>query len=128
MRRISILAALAAMAIRCGTASAGEKIKLPTANAKAQVTTAVQHGTTPITNVNWVNRAWRRGYMGYASPGYYSTYRPYYGYGYGYPYGGYYTRPYYGYSYYGPGAYIGAPGVRLGAAPFGYGGWGGMWW
>ncbi|HVA46557.1 MAG TPA: hypothetical protein VNH11_09300 [Pirellulales bacterium] len=127
MRRLSILAAIAAVAMWCGTASAGEKIKLPTGKSTAQITTAVQQGTAPITNVNWATRAWRRGYYGGYSPYYYS-YRPYYGYGYGYPYGSYYTRPYYGYSYYSPRYYGWGPGFRAGFGPLAFGGWGGWYW
>lgn len=124
MKRISILAAIAALALWCGTATAGEKIKLPTANNQAKVSTAVQYGTTPITEVQFGPRAaFRRGYWAGYGPGYYSSYRPYYGYSYGYPYGSYYTRPYYGYSYYSPGVSAWGPGVRVGVAP-----WGGVWW
>ena len=125
MRKLSILAAIAAVGLWCGTASAGEKIKLPTASNQAKVTTAVQHGTTPITTVQFGRRAaYRRGYWnGYNTPGYSYSYRPYYNYGYGYPYGSYYSAPYYGYSYYSPGVSAWGPGVRVGVAP-----WGAMWW
>ncbi|HQU41889.1 MAG TPA: hypothetical protein PK867_03720 [Pirellulales bacterium] len=124
MRRLGILAAVIAAAMWCGTAWGGERTNLPTANGTPQVTTAVQHGTAPITNVSLAGRVWRSGYGYYP----YYAYRPYYGYGYGYPYGSYYTRPYYGYSYYRPGWYGWGPGARLGVGPLAWGRWGGWYW
>jgi len=132
MRRFTVLAALVAAMMWGTTTFAGEKIKLPTgpANATPQVTTAIQHGPSPITNVDWARRAYRNGwgYGGYYAP--YYSYRPYYGYGYASPYyGGYYTAPYYGYSYSAPGWYGGygawGPGVGVGVGPLAarVGGW-----
>jgi hypothetical protein len=124
MRRLTVLAVLVAATLCASTAAAGEKIKLPTgpATAKPQVTTAIQHGSTPIANVAWPARALRNGwYPGSYGGGYYSpyyTYRPYY-YGYSTPYNGYYTAPYYGYSYYAPGVYYGGPRVAVGVGPLG---------
>lgn len=119
MRRTAIVAAFVAAAVWSGAAFAGEKIKIPTgpAGTHPQVTTAIQHGKSPVTNANWARRAWRNGYGGYYAP--YYSYRPYYG-GYGFGNGGYYTRPYYGYPYYTPGWYGG-----YGHGGLGYGGWGG---
>ena len=112
---------------------AGEKIKLPSGPTKAtpQVTTAIQHGSAPLTSVQWgARRAWRNGgYGGYGYSPYYSSYRPYYG-GYTPYYGGYYTTPYYGYSYYSPGYSYGGwgPGVSVGVGPMAYGRVGGWYW
>lgn len=133
MRSSTIFAAIAAMALGATTTVlGGEKIKLPTGPAKAvpQVTTAIDHGTAPITNVAYPLRAWRNGYAYYGGYSPYYSYRPYYG-GYGYGYGGYYTRPYYGYSYYTPGWAYGpgvgvsvGPGVGIGVGPVArLGGW-----
>lgn len=129
MRRLTILAAIAALPLCVTTSLAGDKIKLPTAPANTpRVMTAVDHQEAPVTNVAYGRRAYRRGYYGYGYTPYYA-YRPYYG-GYGYGYGGYYTRPYYGYSYYAPGwgGYYGGwgPGfgVGIGVAPMArLGGW-----
>lgn len=130
MKRTVIWAAIAATALCTPSLFAGEKTKLPSGPAKAtpQVTTAIQHGSTPITNVDWARRASRNGWYGGYSP-YYSSYRPYYG-AYTPYYGGYYTAPYDGYSYYSPGGYYGGwgPGVAVGVGPLAYGRVGGWYW
>jgi hypothetical protein len=129
MKRISICAATVAAFLWSPTAFAGEKIKLPSGPAKAtpQVSTAIQDGRTPVTNVDWARRAYRNGYYGGYSP--YYAYRPYYGV-YTPSYARYYTRPYYGYSYYAPSWYYGgwAPGVTFGVGPYAYGQFGGLYW
>lgn len=131
MKRTTIWTAILATALSAPSVFAGEKTKLPSGPAKAapQVTTAIQRGDTPVTNVQlWARRAWRNGGYGGYSPYYYS-YRPYYS-GYAPYYGGYYTRPYYGYSYYSPGYSYGGwgPGVSYGVAPLAYGRVGGWYW
>jgi hypothetical protein len=133
MRKAMVLA-IVAMLLWGTTTLAGEKIKLPSGPAKAapQVTTAIQHGSAPITKVDWAGRAWRNGwyggYGGYYRP-YYSFYRPYYS-GYAPYYGGYYSAPYYGYSYYAPGGYYRGwgPGASVGVGPLAYGRIGGWYW
>jgi len=127
-------AAIAATALCSPPVFAGEKIKLPGGAAKAapQVTTAIQRGKAPVTNVQLgPRRAWRNGWYGGYAP-YYSSYRPYYG-TYTPYYGGYYTTPYYGYSYYSPSWYYGGyggwgPGVSVGVGPMAYGRVGGWYW
>ncbi|HWB10366.1 MAG TPA: hypothetical protein VG826_14135 [Pirellulales bacterium] len=129
MRRMTICAAVIAAALWSPTAFAGEKIQLPNGPSKAspQVTTAVERGEVPVTNVDWARRAWRNGWYGGYSP--YYSYRPYFG-TYAPYYGGYYTRPYYGYSYYSPGWSYGGwgPGVSVGVGPMAYGRIGGWYW
>jgi len=129
MKRTMICAAIVATALWCSTAVAGEKIKLPSGPAKArpQVTTAIQHGKTPTTNVDWARRALRNGWYGGYAP--YYSYRPYYDVYTPY-YGGYYTRPYYGYSYSSPGWSYGGwgPGVGVRVGPLAYGQFGGWYW
>lgn len=130
MKRCMIFSSMIAATLTVTTVFGGEKANRPVASSsQPHITTAIDRGTTPITNV--VLR--RRGYYGG-----YRAYRPYYG-GYGYGYRGYYTRPYYGYSYYRPGwgyGYGPRVGVGIGGTwgpgvGFGYGpmaGFGGGWW
>jgi hypothetical protein len=66
MKRMTLCAAVVAAALWGSTAFAGEKIRLPSGPAKAtpQVTTAIDRGQVPVTNVNWARRAWRNGWYG----------------------------------------------------------------
>jgi hypothetical protein len=70
---------------------------------------------TPVEEVGYWRRHYRRGYYGYGGSYYGYGYRPYYGYGNGY-------RPYYGYGYYRPYGYGYGwrPGITIGIGP----GWG----
>lgn len=128
MRNSTIFAAIAAAALCTAPAWGSEKIKLPSGpqTATPHVTAAVDHGSTPITNVGFGRRAARRGYYGGGWGPYYS-YRPYYyGPSYGYYGGGYYSRPYYGYSYSSPGWYGYGPGPGMAFGTWGVPGR--IWW